>query len=109
MRRYYYSTVGYGVFSLLGERYRMGRIEVHDNQDESGYAIDEGTYCMPFKAAGKFERFMDSLKTELPIQISLGSVNNCIRACEEELGIEQGKLNDAETKRKYYEQKQTKC
>ena len=31
--RYYYSTVGYGVFSLLGERYRMGRIEIFDKQN----------------------------------------------------------------------------
>ena len=28
--RYSYSTVGYGVFSLLGEFYRMGRVEIFD-------------------------------------------------------------------------------
>ncbi len=33
--RFAYSTVGYGVFSLLGEKYTMGRIEVFDRQDES--------------------------------------------------------------------------
>ena len=30
--RYYYSTVGYGVYSLLGERYRMGRVEIFDRK-----------------------------------------------------------------------------
>ncbi len=39
--RFRYSTVGYGVFSLLGEKYTMGRIEVFDSQDESGYAVHE--------------------------------------------------------------------
>ena len=41
--RYGYSTVGYGVFSLMGERYRIGRVEIFDRQNESGYAIDEGS------------------------------------------------------------------
>ena len=53
--RYYYSTVGYGVFSLLGERYRMGRIEIFDKKNESGYAVDEGVYCMPFVSANQLD------------------------------------------------------
>ena len=53
--RYYYSTVGYGIFSLLGERYRMGRVEIFDKQNESGYQIAEGSYCMPFVSANQFE------------------------------------------------------
>jgi hypothetical protein len=39
--RYYYSTVGYGVFSLLSERYRMGRVEIFDRQNDSGYQVDD--------------------------------------------------------------------
>jgi len=35
--RFSYHTVGYGVFSLLGERYRMGRIEIFDSKSDSGY------------------------------------------------------------------------
>ena len=34
--RFSYSTVGYGIFSLMGEKYRMGRIEIFEvktNQD----------------------------------------------------------------------------
>jgi len=49
--RYYYSTVGYGIFSLFGEKYRMGRIEIFDKENESGYQVDEGIYTMPFEAA----------------------------------------------------------
>jgi len=103
--RYYYSTVGYGVFSLLGERYRMGRIEIFDKQNDSGYQIDEGTFCMPFVAANQFEDFMNSLQTDLPINIEIGSHQECQNAVAEELGIPVELLNDAETKKAFYRKK----
>jgi hypothetical protein len=103
--RYSYSTVGYGVFSLLGERYRMGRIEIFDNQSESGYAVDEGTYCIPFVAASQFEDFIESLETDLPINIEIGSHQWCQQAVSEELGIPVDKLNDTETKKEFYRKK----
>lgn len=86
--RFHYSTVGYGVFSLLGEKYRMGRIEIFDSQDQSGYAVDEGTYTMPFIAANQFEDFMDSLETDLPIHIQIGSHAWCENECAKSLGFE---------------------
>jgi hypothetical protein len=86
--RFYYSTVGYGVFSLMGEKYRMGRIEVFDSEDESGYAVSEGIYTMPHIAASQFEDFMDSLETELPINIEIGSHAWCEKECAKSLGFE---------------------
>ena len=86
--RFHYSTVGYGVFSLLGEKYRMGRIEIFDSQDESGYAVSEGIYTMPFVAASQFEDFMDSLETDLPINIEIGSHQWCEMECAKLLGFE---------------------
>ena len=86
--RFHYSTVGYGVFSLLGEKYRMGRIEIFDSQDESGYAVSEGIYIMPFVAASQFEDFMDSLETDLPINIEIGSHQWCEMECAKLLGFE---------------------
>lgn len=86
--RFHYSTVGYGVFSLFGEKYRMGRIEIFDSQDESGYAVDEGIYTMPFIAANQFEDFMDSLETDLPIHIQIGSHEWCEKECTKSLGFE---------------------
>lgn len=86
--RYSYSTVGYGVFSLMGERYRIGRVEIFDDQDESGYAIDEGSYCMPFEAANQFEDFMESLQTDLPIEIKIGSYKKCETECAKDLGLD---------------------
>ena len=100
--RYYYSTVGYGVFSLLGERYRMGRVEIFDKQNDSGYQVDEGSYCMPFTSANQFEDFMNSLETDYPINIEIGSHKWCQEAVSEELGIPIDKLNDTETKKAYY-------
>lgn len=104
-KRFTYSTVGYGVFSLLGERYRMGRIEVFDNQNESGYQVHEGFYCMPFEAAAKFEDMMDNLETDLPIHFDIGSVDWCSEECAKELGIEVDKMNDVETKKEFYRKK----
>jgi hypothetical protein len=103
--RFYYSTVGYGVFSLLGERYRMGRIEIFDKQSDSCYQVDEGIYTMPFKAAAQFEDFIESIQTDLPINIEIGSHQWCEQAVAEDLGIPVDKLNDTETKREYYRKK----
>ena len=86
--RFSYSTVGYGVFSLLGEKYRMGRIEIFDNEDDSGYAVSEGTYTMPFVAANQFEDFIESLETDLPINIEIGSHQWCETECAKSLGFE---------------------
>ena len=86
--RFHYSTVGYGIFSLFGEKYRMGRVEIFDAQDESGYAVDEGIYTMPFIAANQFEDFMDSLETDLPIHIQIGSHEWCEKECTKALGFE---------------------
>lgn len=103
--RYYYSTVGYGVFSLLGERYRMGRVEIFDKQNDSGYQIDEGVYCMPFEAANQFEQFIENIETDLPINIEMGSMAQCRAAVAEELGIPEDMLNDLETKKAFYRKK----
>ena len=86
--RFYYSTVGYGVFSLLGEKYRMGRVEIFDSQDDSGYAVSEGSYCMPHVAANQFEDFIESLETDLPINIEIGSHAWCESECAKSLGFE---------------------
>lgn len=86
--RFHYSTVGYGVFSLLGEKYRMGRIEIFDSQDESGYAVSEGIYTMPFVAANQFEDFIESLETDLPINIEIGTHQWCETECAKSLGFE---------------------
>ena len=86
--RVYYSTVGYGVFSLMGEKYRMGRVEIFDSQDESGYAVSEGIYTMPHVAANQFEDFIDSLQTDLPINIEIGSHEWCEKECATDLGFE---------------------
>jgi hypothetical protein len=103
--RYYYSTVGYGIFSLLGERYRMGRVEIFDRQNDSGYQVDEGAYCMPFEAANQFEQFIENIETDLPINIEMGTMTQCRAAVAEELGIPEDKLNDNETRKSYYKKK----
>jgi hypothetical protein len=86
--RFSYSTVGYGVFSLLGEKYRMGRIEIFDREEDTGYATSEGIYTMPHIAANQFEDFIESLETDLPINIEIGSHKWCESECAKSLGFE---------------------
>lgn len=85
--RYYYSTVGYGVFSLFGEKYRMGRIEIFDKENESGYQVDEGIYSLPHEVASQFEDFIESIETDLPIEIKIGSHQWCEEECAKSLGF----------------------
>ncbi len=85
--RFSYHTVGYGVFSLFGEKYRMGRIEIFDNQSGSGYQIDEGSYSIPHAAARQFEDFIESIETDLPIHIEIGNHEWCTEECAKSLGF----------------------
>lgn len=104
--RFSYSTVGYGVFSLMGEKYRMGRIEVFDRENESGYQIHEGIYTMPFESANQFEDFIDSLETDLPINIEIGSHSWCEEECAKSLGFENSEeMNDKEKVSEYRKKK----
>jgi hypothetical protein len=104
--RFYYSTVGYGVFSLMGEKYRMGRIEIFDQEDESGYAVSEGIYTMPFVAANQFEDFIESLQTDLPINIEIGSHEWCEKECATSLGFETPEeMRDPEKVKEYRRKK----
>jgi hypothetical protein len=104
--RFYYSTVGYGVFSLMGEKYRMGRVEIFDSQEESDYAVDEGIYTMPFIAANQFEDFIDSLQTDLPIHIEIGSHTWCEKECAKSLGFETpDEMRDPEKVKEYRRKK----
>ena len=104
--RFHYSTVGYGVFSLMGEKYRMGRIEIFDSQDESGYAVSEGIYTMPFVAANQFEDFIESLETDLPINIEIGSHQWCETECAKSLGFETSEeMRDPDNVKAYQKKK----
>jgi hypothetical protein len=101
-RRFSYSTVGYGICSLLGEKYRMGRIEVFDKESGSTYQIHEGTYCLPHQTASSFEDFINSLHTDLPVYIALGSRQWCKEECAKALGLNSvDDLNNAATIEKF--------
>jgi hypothetical protein len=104
--RYYYSTVGYGVMSLFGEKYRMGRIEIFDKQNESGYQVDEGIYSLPHEVAKQFEDFIESLETDLPIEIKIGSHEWCEEECAKSLGFtDSDQMREPEAVKAYQKEK----
>jgi len=106
-KRFSYSCVGYGVFSLLGEYYRMGRIEIFDSENESGFAVDEGTFCLPLEVSYKIEEMFDNLQTDFPINIKIGSVQWCTEEVSKKLNIPVDKLNDPDTKEEFYTKKKS--
>jgi len=104
--RYYYSTVGYGVFSLFGEKYRMGRIEIFDKKTESGYQVDEGIYSLPHEVAKQFEDFIESIETDLPIEIKIGSHEWCEEECAKSLGFtDSDQMREPEAIKEYQRKK----
>ena len=104
-KRYSYSIVGMGVFSLLETVYSAGRVEIFDSEDESGYSVDEASYFVPKSSMDDFYKFIDDLETDFPMTLSFGNIEQCQKAVSEKLGIPVDKLNDKETKQKYYRQK----
>jgi hypothetical protein len=104
--RFSYHTVGYGIMSLFGEKYRMGRIEVFDSKNESGYQVHEGDYSLPFEAASQFEDFIESIETDLPIEIKIGSHEWCADECAKSLGFKDAEeMRDPEKVKAYRKKK----
>ena len=105
MSRYSYSTTGYGVFSLMGEVYATGRIEVYDERETSGYAISEGNYWVPLNVEDTVRKFFRNLKTDEPILIEIWNFYDCERASAEKLDCEVEDLNDFDFVKKYHQKK----
>ena len=104
--RFSYHSVGYGVYSLFGEKYRMGRIEIFDREDESGYAVSEGSYSLPHEVGKQFEDFIESIETDLPIEISIGSHKWCADECAKSLGFkDEEEMRDPEKVKAYRKKK----
>jgi hypothetical protein len=57
---------------------------------------------MPFEAANQFEDFIESLETDLPINISIGSHEWCSNECAKSLGFENSEeMGDPEKVKEY--------
>jgi hypothetical protein len=84
----------------------MGRIEIFDREDRSGWAVAEGDYSIPFVAANQFEDFIESLETNLPIHIEIGSHKWCEEECAKDLGFKDAEeMRDQEKVKEYRKNK----
>jgi hypothetical protein len=91
---------------LFGEKYRMGRIEVFDDENSGGYQVHEGIYTMPHEAASQFEDFIESIETDLPIEINIGSHKWCADECAKSLGFkDEEEMRDPEKVKAYRRKK----
>ncbi len=83
----------------------MGRIEIFDREEDTGYATSEGIYTMPHIAANQFEDFIESLETDLPINIEIGSHKWCESECAKSLGFEDAEAMRDPAQVKAYQRK----
>ena len=105
VKRFTYGTVGYGVFSIIGDFYRMGRIEVYDNEGDSPFSYDEGTFCLPFEQSEEFEDWIMGTSSDYPMQISLGSVEDCKSIIIDKLGMYKETFDNKEVRAEYWKNK----
>jgi hypothetical protein len=84
----------------------MGRIEVFDREDESGYQVHEGSYSLPFEIGSQFQDFIESIETDLPIEINIGSHKWCEEECAKSLGFKDAEeMRDPENVKAYRKKK----
>jgi hypothetical protein len=61
---------------------------------------------MPFDAVTQFEDFIESIETDLPINIEIGSHKWCEEECAQSLGFENSEaMRDPENVKKYQKMK----
>jgi hypothetical protein len=68
-KRYFFSVVEECIMNSDYEGYRGGRIEVYDNQDDSGYAIGEARFFIPEEFIEGFRNLFDFKESDKEIFI----------------------------------------
>ena len=69
--RYNYSVTEEGVQNpKYAEKFSGGRVEVFDNLNDSGYAVYEWRFLMPWQALGGFIDWIEDVETDYPIMIN---------------------------------------
>jgi len=64
----------------LDQVYQSGRILVYNSESVEDEPVSFGFYRVPFEVAAHFEAFIESLETDYPIMLSVGSDTQCVKA-----------------------------
>lgn len=65
---------------LLDQVYQSGEIVVYNSESAEDEPVARGSYCVPYEVAAHFEAFIESLETDLPIFVSVGSIDQATKA-----------------------------
>ena len=68
-KRFFYSVVEEFSFNKDYNNFRMGRIEIYDSHDKSGYASDEVRFIIPAELFSAFREWIDFKESDYPIMI----------------------------------------
>ena len=68
-KRFFYSVVEELSFNRDYDAFRMGRVEIHDSHEKSGYPIDEARFIIPNELFPAFRKWIDFKESDNPIMI----------------------------------------
>lgn len=77
---FYYELEPAPPHDLLDQVYQSGKILVYHSETEEEEPVAYGSYRVPYELAAHFEAFIESLESDLPIQLSVGSESQCVKA-----------------------------
>jgi hypothetical protein len=86
-RFFYYEVSPQHSNTLFDQLYQTGTILTYDSESEQEKPISTGRYSVPIEAANQFQDFIESLETELPLFISLGTEQLCKQEAARDLMV----------------------
>jgi len=113
MNRYFYYEVNpQDSSTLFDQLYQTGTIHTYDSESEHERPISIGRYSVPFEAASQFQNFIESLETEFPMFLMIGTEQICKNEAAKELMVPVAQLSQKadlyEEDQDHFKGKQTK-
>jgi hypothetical protein len=94
MNRYFYYEVNpQDSSTLFDQLYQTGTIHTYDSESEHERPISIGRYSVPFEAASQFQNFIESLETEFPMFLTIGTEQICKNEAAKELMVPVAQLS----------------
>lgn len=110
-RFFYYEVNPQHSDTLFDQLYQTGTILTYDSESEQEKPISIGRYNVPIEVASQFQDFVESLETEFPLFIILGTEQLCKQEAARDLMVPVAQLTkkvDSYEEDDQYDTKQNK-
>lgn len=92
-RFFYYEVNPQRSSTLFDQLYQTGTIDTYNSESEDDAPISSGKYCIPFEVACEFQDFIESLETEFPLFVSMGTEQLCKNEAAKKFMVPVAQLN----------------